>query len=629
MKKNCQSSKNNSALVAMLGIAILIFSTSCHFDGKPNQTSCTPSFTPKRSSTSTPEPPTPEPPTPDLTLTEEYKETEDYLIEVASADMATLETRRHTPIVGISNYYGKWTITEHYSIESDQTISSNDNYPDSFLGESIYISGDDFHISRKNLFSLPESCNNPSYRWIPASETTGTSSQALLYGHPDTRLGLLYMFDVYCNNEAEGSFQVSASDRLVFHWSPYWFFLERTGDAPDMTALDATAVPPTPIPFTTHDLSPPGIIYTLHDGLYVTRENGNSQFLVSDKRGYFSPDYQYLLYEDFGEYYVLDLKSGVRILELDLWDQENESEGKRLTGATWSFDNQYIYYCESYPGEWLSDIWSINLQTGEKTNLSKTPDRIEYGPILMNDQQHLVFRSDHIDNIGQFSTGLFTSMKVDGSNYNVYTQLEDTYMFKISPDRSKAAIFGGEVFTIENGFQQTPLKIIGEIVPENFELIHPSWSPDSNYIGWSVYSNEEFTQVNGIGIQDVNSNTIRFFIPYRQYFSEYPRAPEFSPDNKWMSITKLGNATSKWRLTFVSIDDSEEHDLGEFFNPVWNFDSQRIILNSGYDEYGADQGAWITNVNNWKVEKLDLPDDAYVKLWLDPDFISDWFEVSN
>lgn len=625
MNLHLQYRNKNKPWIILLGMILFLPFSSCQSDGVEGQITHTASSTQKITITSTQEPPTPE-----INLTEVYKETQDYLMEEAAAEIATLQTRGHTPVVGISSYYGQWTVTELYSYDSEQSPSStNENGPATLMGESVYISGNDFHTSRDNLFSLNNSCSNPSYRWVSANETVGAASQSLLGGHPDTRPGLLFMFKVYCGDEGNGSFQVSASDRLVFHWDSYWYFLERTSDAPDMTALDATAVPPTQKPITKHDSSTPGIIYTLHDGLYVIRENGKSQFLAPDRRGYFSQDYQYLLYEDSGEYYVLDFKTGRRILELDLWDQENESEGNRLIGATWSFDNQYIYYCEGPPGEWLSDIWSINLQSGEKTNLSNTPDRIEYGPTLMNDQEHLVFRSDHIDDIGLFSTELFTSMKVDGSDYHVYTQLEDTYLYRISPDGSKVAIFGGEVFTIENGFQQAPLQVIGEIVPENFELIHPSWSPDSNYIGWSIVSIEGYTGVNGIGIQDVNSNTIRFFTPYRQYFLDYPRAPEFSPDNQWMAITKLGNATSKWRLTFVSIDGSEEHDLGEFFNPIWNLDSQRVILNSGYDEYGADQGAWITHVNNWKVEKLDLPDDAYVRLWIDPDYISDWFEVSD
>lgn len=610
--------------VIFLGMFLLIFSSSCKSTDTIEQTGVTYRTTQKMSSTFTPEPSSTQ-----MNSTEIYMATEDYQMEEAASDMATLQTRGHTPVVGVSSYYGEWTITEYTPKDTYATPDTTEYGPETHLGETVYLSGEEFISSDEFLFGLNEPCNNPSYRWVPASETTGAASQALLGGHPDTRSGILYLFKVYCGDEVITSFQISASERLILFWAPYWFFLERTGDAPGMTDFDATAVPSTQKPNPSLSPAPPGLIYTHQDGLYVVREEGNSQYLAPDTRGYFSPNYHYLLYEDFGEYYIVDLFTGSRILELDLWDQENESNGKRILGATWSIDNQTIYYSAGYHGEWLTDIWSINLQTGEKTNLTNTTDRIELGPYLMQDQEHLVFRSKHIEDIGMHSTELFSSMKVDGSGYHVYTQLDDTYLFRVSPDGTMAAIFGGELFTIEDGFQQTSPSVIGENIPEEFQLIDPTWSQDSNYIGWSIRSIEGYYAEEGIAIHDVDSNTIKFYYPYNQPWLDYPRGPVISPNNQWMSIISQGNATMQWRIKFLGRDDNEEHVLGEFFNPVWNEDSQRVILNTGYDEYGAYRGVWITDISEWKAHKLDLPDDTYVRFWIDLNYISDWFEVSD
>lgn len=202
----------------MLMMFIWLFCISCQSTYTLEQTSNI-TITPEKTSAII----TKEPSATQINSTEAYKATEDQ----AASEMATLQTREHTPEVGVSNYFGEWIITDYIPKDTNATPDPTEYDPINHLGESVYLSGEKFFTSDEFLFMLKESCNNPSYRWVPASETTGAASQALLGGHPDTRPGLLYLFKIECENGVFTSFQVSASDRLVYYWAPYWFFLER------------------------------------------------------------------------------------------------------------------------------------------------------------------------------------------------------------------------------------------------------------------------------------------------------------------------------------------------------------------------------------------------------------------
>ncbi len=256
----------------------------------------------------------------------------------------------------------------------------------------------------------------------------------------------------------------------------------------------ATVPPPatiTPTPMESNDriAAPPGIIFRSEDGIWAIRLDGSSMYLVPNRRAIFSPNYQYVLFNGIEDHYVLDLSTGKIITEFNLWDSENDPEmenPERLYGATWSRDSTYVYYCSGPSGNWYTDIWSIEILTGKKRNLSNTEDRSEGIPSLFSNDNMLMFPSHILEDPYPRSSGYLTSVAIDGSDYSIYSEENDKGYFRISPDGNTAAIFGEELFTSDYDITRITPILNDEDHNLDFQLYHPAWSSDSETIGWGV-----------------------------------------------------------------------------------------------------------------------------------------------
>jgi hypothetical protein len=380
--------------------------------------------------------------------------------------------------------------------------------------------------------------------------------------------------------------------------------------------------------------APPGLIYCSENGLFAVRQNGNSCFLIPDCHAYFSPDYQYVLFEEVGEYFVVDLFSGEIILNLGLWDSEKDPEmlyADELYAATWSDDNRMIYYTAGRFVDHLTDIWSINTETEERKNLSNTDNRIEGAPRLFDKQNMLVFNSYPVDDIyiNPYFSGYFTSMNKDGSEYQVHSGEKDNGYFKVSPDRSAAAIIGGKIYEQDQGIRDFFFSIEDNIDNLNLNLLNPAWAPNNNYIAWSLYNMQESSGWAGIGIFDVENGTLKLVYPYLDPTREgLPPAPKWSPNSEWITVSTLSiDATIDLRL--IKVDGTEEYGLGEYDNIVWGTESNRIILNPSILVLGNQSGVWITRIGEWDPIMINLPLDTVAIDWIDPSIVQKWVGLDN
>jgi hypothetical protein len=335
-----------------------------------------------------------------------------------------------------------------------------------------------------------------------------------------------------------------------------------------------------------------------------------------------------VLFDGFEDHFVLNLNNGEVIGELGLWDTENDPSmeyAERLGGATWSKDNSTIFY-ESGPYSGLeSDIWSFDIQTGIKTNLSNTENRLEGWPKLFDGENKLIFSSRLIEENWPYFFGYLTVMKPNGSEYLVYSEEDNSGFNEISPDGDAAAIFGGNLFDTDHIFTPQSPKILNIDTDLSYKLYEPAWSPNSKLIGWSVEIIKDQNRYFGFGIQDLEENTIRLLFPYLLMDGEgFPRAPEWSPDNHWISFWSPNNESGKLGLYLSKVDGIEEYFFEEYVNVVWDPIDENIFLITG-DYYGpSTQGAWITRLGDSDRIKLDLPQDAVVIDWIDPDHMENW-----
>jgi len=398
---------------------------------------------------------------------------------------------------------------------------------------------------------------------------------------------------------------------------------------PSPSSKPPPTIPPSPEETTNRLPAMPGLIYCSDDGLWATRPDGNFMFLVPDCRAYFSPNYQYALFDGVEDHYVLDLHTGKAITELNLWDTQadpNMEYAERLYGATWSKDSKSIFYESGPYSEWFTDIWSFDIHTGSKINLSNTEDRFEGWPRLFGDDNKLLFSSQHDgDEFTPYFSGYLTSMNLDGSEYLVYSEEKDNGNFRISPDGSTAAIFGGELFTQDYAIQRLSPRIINADQGLEYQLYYPSWSFGGKYIGWGAGIDTDQAWLNGIGIHNLEDNSFRLLYPYIMVDGEgFPSAPDWSPDNNWVSFRALNPDNRNGGLFIIKLDGSEEYFFEGFDNAVWGSVTDWIILNTG-DVYGGTvRGVWIININDWKPVEIDLPKDAVVIDWIDPDIVQNW-----
>jgi len=398
---------------------------------------------------------------------------------------------------------------------------------------------------------------------------------------------------------------------------------------PSPSSTPAPTPSPRPILTMSNPSAPPGLIYCSNDELWATRKDGTHIFLVPDCRADFSSEYQYVFYGKSGEYYIIDMFSGETILSLDLWDQENDPVGVdaiSIRSATWSSDNKTIYCSAGRFMDWFQDIWSIDVESGKFINLSNTEDRIENSPYLFENQQ-LIFSSYFYENNDQqpnFS-GYLTLMDRDGSNYLAYSANESG-IFTISPDGTMAAIFGGDLFTIDNGFIHLEPSILNRDQDLVYQLVYPSWSLDSRYISWSVETTQNGKYVTGFGIHDIEHDTIDLFYPFRQIDGEGPPfPPEWSPDGNWLTLSTMSMESQSWGTHVIDINGEEVAFFQQIFNIVWSPSTTKMLLNSGHLVQSG-RGVWIADFENLNPQMIDLPGDAVVVEWIDPDIVQSWFD---
>jgi hypothetical protein len=68
-------------------------------------------------------------------------------------------------------------------------------------------------------------------------------------------------------------------------------------------------------------------------------------------------------------------------------------------------------------------------------------------------------------------------------------------------------------------------------------------------------------------------------------------------------------------LWVVKVDGSEEHYLGDGYNPLWSPDGNQLAF-TRYDQLSS---IWLVQVGEWKAERVYLPPNAITKAWILPD----------
>jgi hypothetical protein len=376
-------------------------------------------------------------------------------------------------------------------------------------------------------------------------------------------------------------------------------------------------VTPTSVPVVA---APPGLIYSDSKGQWRIGANGNPTLIISDTDALISPNYQMAIVSseccacgcDHKRQLVNLISGNTRLLEPSFWYGE------------WSQDSHHFYYIATGKND-LSDIWVEDAITGEKRNLSKTPDRHEGQlSIWPNQTDYLFFYSWPTDVIadGEGWHGYPTVMKTDGTEYQVISNDLGTGLLALSPDGRTIVFSDWEhawYYRRGEGTRLFPWRDFGLTGLKNVRFHSPSWSSAGQRIAWSMSGEDRSGHVDGVSIFDLQAGTARFIRNWSHV--------EWSPDQRWIIGLRDGSVPgNKYGVWVANANFENAHLLTEVFNSidgecsrVWSPDENWLAFNCvNAVDAALNDGIWLAELETGKLLKTNLPDDAQIHDWVNP-----------
>ena len=285
-------------------------------------------------------------------------------------------------------------------------------------------------------------------------------------------------------------------------------------------------------------------------------------------------------------------------------------------------DGDRVLYTEE------NDIWLTDSATGERRNLTQTPDRIECCAQWWPGQSDaILFSSWTVENVGP-SGGYPTVVQLDGSEYKVLDETQSAYALPApSPDDETVAYDRvGQPWLYKTGTGPEPfdLTLFGLTSDSDVSVVSPAWSPDGRRLAWIIGGCGQFECQSDIGVFDLEAQTVQFVHPYSPVGrGGQPPAPVWSPDGRWLAFSALAMDADDAGLWVVRIDgqSEEKYRLGAVLSradphPIWSPDGRWLAFSSTPQEVGS--GLWLAEVGTWALYSLDMPPDAQLVNWVSP-----------
>jgi Tol biopolymer transport system component len=245
-------------------------------------------------------------------------------------------------------------------------------------------------------------------------------------------------------------------------------------------------------------------------------------------------------------------------------------------------------------GQSCNDIWVMDADGTNQTNLTNTPDTNEGQPAWSSDGTRIAFTSDQ-DEVGGF-TDIWV-MDADGSNQTNLTKTPDTpnadnfheYQPSWAPSGAQLAFVRelegqiiseqDDIFVMDaNGENAT------NITQTDASERDPDWSPDGAKIAFSGVRNggEEILTMDPDGQNEE--------ILTEEGFDAFDEAPDWSPDSTkvvFMRQSQVGGCCEPWEIWAVNRDGSGDTNLtnhpSDDMGPSWSPDGSEITFSSTRD----------------------------------------------
>jgi len=321
--------------------------------------------------------------------------------------------------------------------------------------------------------------------------------------------------------------------------------------------------------------------------------------------------------------------------------------------ATWSPDDKSIAFLSS-DNKTLSDIFIMDIASGEHINITNTPSRYErclgYPQCLFGwwsqlpsfiligssePKQHQpgeVLRG-HCHTFGGECNTFPVRVSLDGKTYTVLDKVNGVeHLPSLSPNGKILAYDGGVIYNLETDEQKTIFPSDYGLTVESSdeigspELVAPIWSPNGELIAWLGHTNGSGDI--GLYVFDLVHGSGRLLTSHRPYFVTLTLPPwqrwtssqiTWSPDSNWITLSgsEWGEIGENAFLWVISNDGKNKikFDTGDYemVPPVWSPDSKKLIfLQLFYVNTGLPPTLQMIDVLDWKVSEIDTPENTLI-----------------
>jgi Tol biopolymer transport system component len=245
------------------------------------------------------------------------------------------------------------------------------------------------------------------------------------------------------------------------------------------------------------------------------------------------------------------------------------------------------------------DLFVRDLNTGEVTQLTDTPDTLERGVEWWQARPDvIVFNEMPAESLGPWA-GFLGAYEFQSGELRTLDTVSDSYNgFAVSPN-GNAILYddAGEpvIYTWGGGVTKLNLKS-HNFIYENYHA--PTWSPDGTRaafvaVGYDENSTSGASQA-AVVIYRLSDGQVELRHEFELYGLRGEPQIAWSPDGNYLAVTTPGDPTiasgpvSLWVISMLGEDDRL---LGYSTDPIWSPDGKYLIY-VHWPDFGSEQGSY-------------------------------------